>query len=83
MTFVGERQEPEQERKFGRLVFDTIVGNMMPKPYGDEDSQLAMVEKSTTMFWDAFLKGDEGARKQLEDGWLNALVGTAGTADHK
>ena len=46
--------------------------------YGDQDADRKLVQEMTTLFWDAYLKGDAGEKTLLKQGGLSKLIGKAG-----
>jgi predicted dienelactone hydrolase len=46
--------------------------------YGDQEADRKLVQEMTTLFWDAYLKGDPGEKMLLKQSGLTKLVGKAG-----
>jgi predicted dienelactone hydrolase len=81
MTFAGVSDGP-QPRRYGRLI-TSMVDDAMGKEYGDHKSHLDLVEQGTTLFLDAYVKGDRAALGALKNGALPQLLTGKGRAEQK
>ena len=58
-------------------------GRLAAAPRPDDERFQRLILVATTAFWDAYLKGDTGARAYLAGGEFAAVLGTAGTLEVK
>jgi predicted dienelactone hydrolase len=55
----------------------------MPDSYGDDDAHRKLIQEASTLFLDAYLRDDAGAKTALEHGALSAFLGRDAAALHK
>ncbi|HEY9790026.1 MAG TPA: hypothetical protein V6D22_06500 [Candidatus Obscuribacterales bacterium] len=88
MTFSGRAQDEStnqlsKQQHNGAKMFDMLAERAVQPGYGDDEAHRRLVEKASTMFLDAYLKGDDSARATLEHGGLTSLIGKAGVVEAK
>jgi predicted dienelactone hydrolase len=76
LTFSGRAaDEPSSQTKVGAATFDRFFAGRMAPAYGDDDEHRRLIEQATTLFWDAYVKGDRSALSFLQRGGLATKLG--------
>jgi predicted dienelactone hydrolase len=88
MTFSGRVQdEPAngrtKEQRMGARIFDLAAERTLQAGYGDDEAHRRLVEEASTLFLDAYVKGNASARSALEHGALTSMIGKAGVVQSK
>lgn len=77
MTFAG-LGEGSSLNKYGEMIWSRLGSAYMKPPYGDEHAQRVEVQKVTTVFWDAYLKGDTKSLNSLKANGIATILGSKG-----
>jgi predicted dienelactone hydrolase len=77
MTFVVP-QHSSKGNSLIDLAIEQANNNLMLEPYGNQEAQRRLVQETSLIFWDAYLKGDAKDKTLLRQGALTSLVGKAG-----
>lgn len=84
MIFVGERVVDVP--KIGQSLWDAAVGGIGLGSQATPENKakyLRLIEKSTSTFWEAFLKHDPDALQAFRNGALGEIIGTDGSWKQK
>jgi predicted dienelactone hydrolase len=82
MTFADPERDTSIKGSILKMLFSQ-VNNSMLDPYGDQDAQRKLVQESTLLFWDAYVKGDADDKTLLSKGVLDSLAGKAAESIRK
>ena len=82
MTFAGMKKEASSNA-YGQMLWERAIDSKMPASYGDEADHLNLTVVLTTLFWNAYLKGDVQTRTYLQSHGFKTLIGKRGLAEHK
>jgi predicted dienelactone hydrolase len=82
MTFADFERDKSIKGSMLRMMFNQVNQTMLD-PYGNEDAQRKLVQETTLLFWDAYVKGDATAKALLSNGVLDSLAGRSAETKRK